>query len=109
MNGEMAILYQNSKQIGGVFNWSIDIVLDATSKTDGTDWKVTQKKITATGYWLLNKPDTSIYQADFYKEVNGEAVLMQSGIVKIEFPEVNVFDRVLDAPLELEFIKPFDI
>ena len=102
MDGELGVLYQD-KQIGGVYDWTVIVSLD-TSIYKGFKRNKPSKKILVMGYWLLEKPKGNEFNIELYKQVNEQLVLMDAGIVKIDFPD-KTLDRKLLAKLELEWVR----
>ncbi len=100
MNGEIAALYQNEKQVGGVYNWEISLASDSTTKDGWLEYKVV-KNITANSYWLTLAPDSNMFEVKFYKAIQGQLVLMDDGTVEITLPDTVTLDHKLDAPLEM--------
>lgn len=100
MNGEIAALYQNGKQVGGVYNWNINLASATTTVNGWQEYKFV-KNITANSYWLTLAPDSNVFEVKFYKSIQGRLVLIDDGIVEITLPDTATLDRRLDAPLEI--------
>lgn len=101
MNGEIGALFQHDKQVGGVYNWSINLAIDvSTNKELWYEYKV-KKVITAHSYWLVSVPADNCFEAKFYKKIKGQLVLMDDGMVVVDLPDTTTLNRVLDAPLEI--------
>jgi len=102
MNGEIGVLYQD-KQIGGVYNWRINLTYEPTVR-DGYHHLKVKKTIIAQSYWLIETPSDNIYDIELYKRVNKQLVLMDAGKVRIRFPDCKTLNRRLDAPIEIRWI-----
>ncbi len=102
MNGELGVLYQGGKQVGGFFDWEIDLTLVPTMRNGWYSFKAF-KRITIQSYWLINAPDGSCYEAKLYKAIRGQLILMDSGRVEVNLPN-RTLDRRLCIPLEIRWI-----
>ncbi len=107
MNGEIAALYQNNKQVGGVYSWEINLGSDFTTVQSWQEYKFV-KNITANSYWLLTPPVDDCFEIKFYKIQQGCLVLMDEGIVEIALPDTKTLDRRLDAPVEMLWRRPLE-
>lgn len=107
MEGEIAVLYQMNKQIGGVYDWSINLSSDYTVEGGYQKYKF-KKNISANAYWLIDTPADDCYEVKFYKIQQGSLILMDAGIVDINLPDTKTFNRRLDAPVDLIWIKPLE-
>jgi len=102
MIGEIGTLKQG-RQVGGIFNWSIDGSIKQGREGKWASPKVF-KSIKANSYWLLTIPDNEIFEADFYQRIGCNLVLMDSGRVKVLLPDTETLNRTLYAPLTLRWI-----
>jgi len=107
MNGEIAALYQNNKQVGGVYSWEINLANDSTT-VNGWQESTFKKNISANSYWLVETPVDDCFEVKFYKVMQGSLVLMDEGIVDILLPDTITLDRRLDAPLEIIWRKSLE-
>ena len=103
MDGEIGTLYQEGKQVGGVFDWAISGRLASWAKDNWVEAKAT-KLVTAQSYWLIEKPDDDIFEVELYQRIRNQLVLIDTGTIKLKLPEVNVLNRTLPAPLTLRWI-----
>ena len=103
MNGDLAVLYQGGKQVGGLFDWEIDIISNSTIRNGWYEVKIS-KGITAQGYWLTCAPDGCYFEVIFYKAIRGRLVLMDSGKVEVDLPD-KTLDRRLHIPLEIRWVS----
>ena len=104
MTGEIGVLYQNGQQIGGFFDWEIRVDLvpsEGFGRDSWSSWKVNAKRTTAVNYWLLGKPNGSVFDAEFYQHINDQLILMDAGKVSMEFPEENAFNTKLLGLIEI--------
>jgi hypothetical protein len=106
ITSQIATLKQNGKQVGGLYDSEIRIVLQYTT-VDGMKEYKPVKKITALSYWLLEPCDNE-FEAEFYQVVNNDLILMDAGKVVIDFPDCHTIDRRLYAPLEIRWISDFE-
>ena len=104
MTGDIGVLYQNGKQVGGIFDWEISAGMDSIAKDSWVERKVA-KQITAQSYWLVNKPNGDIFDVKFYQHIKGQLVLMDTGTVGLKLPEINILDRTLPASLRLRWMN----
>jgi len=104
MEGQIGVLYQEGKQIGGVFDWQYSIALEPMPKKNWTDWKAGSPNITALSYWLLRKPDSPIFQADLFQFIRGHLALVDSSIVEIKFPDFTLNKKLL-GPVKMIWTK----
>ena len=100
MEGAIGVLYQDGEQVGGIFNWGISAGMDNYAKDDWVEVKVA-KMVTAQSYWLVNKPNGDTFDVKFYQHMEGQLVLIDTGTVGLNLPEVNVLNKTLPAPLRL--------
>ena len=102
MNGELGVLYQGNKQVGGIYDWEIDIISDSTIRNGWYEHKIT-KGITAQSYWLTDAPDSNCFEVKFYKAIRGRLVLMDAGKIELDLPN-RVLDHRFYIPLEIRWI-----
>lgn len=103
MIGEIGALYQKDKQVGGIFNWSIDGVI-AKGRIGRWAAPHVSKKVTASSYWLITEPTSDIFKVDFYQQIGEQLILIDTGNVKLGLPDTTTLDRTLRAPLTLRWI-----
>ncbi len=103
MNGELGVLYQEEKQVGGLYGWEIDFAYDSTVSNGWREFKIT-KGISAASYWLNFVPDGNCFDIKLYKAIRGQLVLVDSGKVMINLPSVRIFDTKLNIPIEIRWI-----
>lgn len=107
MEGEIGVLYQEGKQVAGVTNWEITLFLDNTSIKGWSSQKVTDKKISAWGYWLTQESECDEYEACFYVSWRGELVLVDKSIVKVNLPDAPL-DKKMLCELEIIWLRHAD-
>ena len=109
MNGDIGVLYQEGKQIGGFFDWEMNISLESSTWQEGggdwVNWEVTPPKITAISYWLVQKPKGTAFRADFYQYIRNQLVLADSSMVEIDLPEKNILGRRFWAPIRMKWMN----
>ena len=101
--GQIAVLYQNKKQVGGIRDWDCRVILNYTTR-DGIKEYQPVKHIDAQSYWILEPIEDNEFNAEFYQVLNNELVLMDAGRVVIDFPDVRTLGRRLYAPIEVRWI-----
>jgi hypothetical protein len=77
MQGEIGTLNQG-KQIGGFYDWSIDLNLTRTETPTGRVHKVSAIKASAKRYFFLIEPAEGEITANFYQLIKDKLVLMAS-------------------------------
>ena len=103
LSGEMCVLFQSGKQVAGLDNWEIRIVLDYTTKDGMKEYKP-HKRISARSYWLVEPVKDNEFDAEFYQVMNDNLILMDAGRVVIDFPDCHTIDRRLYAPIEIRWV-----
>ena len=99
---EIGVLYQG-EQVGGIYDWDISLIWDSVIVNKWREHKV-KKNITANSYWLIKPPDGNCFDIELYKTIQGALVLMDTGNVAIDFPDVKTLDRRLYAPIEIRWL-----
>ncbi len=102
MNGKIAVLYQGGKQVGGLFDWQIDMILPPSIKNGWREYKLI-KEITARSYWLIDAPDGNLFEVKFYNAIRGHLVLIATGMVEVNLPKIIVNKKIF-MPLKLRWI-----
>ena len=75
MEGQLGVLYQDGKQIGGFLNWRIQHSLVPISSSDRWGkYKPSTWKATGASPWLIEKPVNDIFDVVFYKFMAGKLV-----------------------------------
>ena len=105
MDGQIGVLKQNGKQVGGIYDWSVSLVYDSTVSKGWTKLKII-KNIYAQSYWLTEIPTDNIYDIELYKKVDSQLVPMDAGVVGIKLPDIETLNQRLYAPLELKWREP---
>ena len=100
----IATLKQNGKQVGGLFDCEIRVILQYTAKDGMKDYKPI-KKITALSYWLLETVSSNEFDAEFFTEKSNQLVTIDAGKVRIDFPDLRTLDRRLYAPINVQWIE----
>jgi len=103
MDGQIGVLYQEGKQVGGVFDWAISGQMASWAKDDWAATKAT-KLVTAQIYWLIKEPDGDIFEVELYQQIRNQLVLMDTGRVKLGLPDTTTLNGTLVAPLTLRWI-----
>ena len=98
----IATLKQNGKQVGGLYDNEIRVILQYSTVDGMKEYKPT-KKITALSYWLLEPVRSNEFDTEFYQVLNNDLILMDAGKVIIDFPDKRTLDRRLYAPVNVEW------
>lgn len=102
-SGQIAVLYQDKKQIGGLRDWDCRVVLNYTIKDGVKEYKPI-KYIDARSYWILGPIKENVFDAEFYSVINNRLILLDSGKVVIDFPDTRTLDRRLYAPIDIRWV-----
>ena len=100
----IATLKQNGKQVGGLFDIEIRVILQYSTKDGMKEYKPT-KKITALSYWLLEPVSSKEFDAEFFTEKSNQLVIIDAGKVRIDFPDLRTLDRRLYAPINVQWVE----
>ena len=99
----IATLKQNGKQVGGLFDCEIRVILQYTTKDGMKEYKPL-KRITALSYWLLEPISSNEFNAEFFTTQSNQLVLIDAGKVRINFPDVSTLNQRLYAPIDVRWI-----
>lgn len=102
MEGQIGVLYQGGKQVGGVFNWEIKGQMANSAEDNWVKIKAV-KSVTALSYWLIKEPEGDIFKAELFQQIRNQLVLIDSGTIKLKLPDTNTLNRMLEAPLRLRW------
>ena len=103
LTSQIATLKQNNKQVGGLFDCEIRVILQYTTVNGMKEYKPV-KKITALSYWLLEPIQSNEFDAEFFTVNSNQLVTVDAGKVVIDFPDLMTLDRRLYAPIEVRWI-----
>ena len=105
IEGQIGALYQNDKQVAGIYKWEAHVTLKYTTVNNIKNYQPV-KNIEARNYWLVEPPEGNVFYAEFYQVVDNQLVLMDAGTIAVDFPDCKTLSRRLDAPLDLVWIEP---
>jgi len=88
-------LHVGRLQIGGILDYSLDLLLTDYSKDTATFYKLAKWKLTAQSYWLFDIPNQVV--ARLYTE--GKGYWEGKGIVTSN-PQ-KIFDTLIHSPIEI--------
>jgi hypothetical protein len=88
MHGEIGALYQDGKQLGGFYDWTLDLSMTRLETADSRVYKVHAIKSMASRYYLFREPSDGAITANYYQLIRGKLVLMATHAVKINTPEL---------------------
>ena len=94
MKGRLGALFIGETQIGGVLDWSLDLLLADQVRDSAVFYKLAKWKLTAQSYWLFDIPGRAViklYSDEGYWEGTG---IVTPGTRKI-------FDCLIHEPLEI--------
>jgi hypothetical protein len=103
LTSQIATLNQNGKEIGGLFDTEIRVILQYTT-VDGMKEYKPLKRITALSYWLLVPIQDNEFDAEFFTVQSNQLVLIDAGKVRINFPDVSTLNQRLYAPIDVRWI-----
>jgi len=103
LEGQIAVLYQEGKQVAGLYDFETRILLDYTTVNSMKVYK-SHKRINARSYWLVEPVKENEFDAEFYQILNDNLILMDAGKVCIDFPDCHTVDRRLYAPIEIRWV-----
>lgn len=104
LSGQIATLNQNSRQIGGLYDWQTNVVMNYTTKDGVKEFKPV-KRIEAQSYWILEKIKSNEFDAEFFMVQGGQLILIDKGNVVIDLPDTQTLDRRLYAPIEVRWLS----
>jgi len=95
MKGKLGSLHVGRLQVGGILDWSLDLLLTDYSKDTATFYKLAKWKLMAQSYWLFdipNKVTVKLYS-------DGKGYWEGTGIVTSN-PQ-KIFDTMIRGEIEL--------
>ena len=99
----IATLKQNGKQVGGLYDIEIRVILNFTTVDGFKEYKPV-KRISALSYWLLEPVYSNEFDVEFFAVNSNMLVLVDAGKVKIDFPDLVTLDRRLYAPINVQWV-----
>jgi hypothetical protein len=76
MYGQLGALYQDGKQLGGFYDWTLDLSMTHLETADSRVYKVHAIKSIASRYYLFSEPTEGEITANYYQLIKGKLVLM---------------------------------
>jgi len=107
LEGQIGALYQDGRQVAGVYDWESHIILASTT-VDGMKVYKPHKHITARSYWLVEPVEENVFYAEFYQVLLDNLILIDAGTVGIDFPDCATLDRRLNAPISVTWVSDSD-
>ena len=105
MNGELGTLFQQGRQVGGFFDWHIDVaVLESTSRQH-REFVIGNCKATAQRFWMLEWPNGNAMEARFYFYRNGALLLCNVNDVILVLPEGYELNKVIERRVVMTWTK----
>ena len=101
---QIATLKQNGRQVGGLYDIEIRVILQYTTINGMKEYKPV-KRITALSYWLLEPIQNNEFDAEFFLVNSNQLVTIDAGKVAIDFPDLRTLDRRLYAPIDVRWIS----
>ena len=95
MRGKLGSLHNGRLLLGGILDWSLDLILADSVKDTATFYKLAKWKLTAQGYWLFDIPNQVVVR--LYTE--GKGYWEGKGTV-ISSPQ-KLFDTLIHEPIEI--------
>ena len=106
-SGQIAVLYQDKKQVGGLRDWDCRVVMNYTTVGGIKEYKPI-KRLNAQSYWLLEPVQDNEFDVEFYQIFNNDLILLDAGKVVIDFPDCHTLDRRLYAPIDIKWVSDFE-
>ena len=97
MKGKLGSLHSGRLQIGGILNYSVDLILTDYSKDTATYYKMAKWKLTAGSYWLFDVPSGNLL-VKLYSD-SGRGYWEGKGLVTSN-PQ-KLFDTLIPKPIEI--------
>ena len=94
MKGELGSLWVGKNQVGGILEWSLDLLLTDYSKDTATYYKPAKWALTAESYWLFDIPrkvTIRLYTLKGYWEGTGE----------VTSPVKHLCDTLIHEPIKI--------
>lgn len=95
MKGKLGSLHNGRLQVGGILDWSLDLMLADFERDASTFYKLTKWKLTAESYWLFDTQSQVVVR--LYSE--GKGYWEGKGTI-ISNPQ-KLFDTLIHEPLEI--------
>jgi len=95
MKGKLGSLHNGRLLVGGILDWSLNLILADYSKDTSTIYKLNKWKLTAQSYWLFDIPNQVVVR--LYTE--GKGYWEGRGIVTSN-PQ-KLFDTLIHEPIEI--------
>ena len=95
MKGKLGSLWVGRNQVGGICEWSLDLLLTDYSKDTATYYKLAKWKLTAESYWLFDIPRQVVVK--LYSE--GKGYWEGKGVVTS--PVKHLWDILIHEPIEI--------
>ena len=96
MNGKLGSLHNGILQLGGILDWSLDLILADTVKDTATVYKLAKWKLTAQAYWLYDIP--SRVTVRLYPD-NGKGYWEGVGMVTSSYQKL--FDTLIHEEMQI--------
>jgi hypothetical protein len=96
MNGRLGSLHLGKTQIGGIKDWSLDLILTDHSKDLAPEYKLSKWKIDAQSYWLYDVPELVIVR--LYPDI-GKGYWEGKG--RVISTTRKLFDTLINEPIEI--------
>jgi len=103
LTSQIATLKKDDKQVGGLYDCEIRVILQYTTVNGMKEYKPV-KKITALSYWLLEPIQSNEFDAEFFTVNSNQLVIIDAGKVVIDFPDLRTLDRRLYAPIDVRWV-----
>jgi len=103
VEGEIGVLYQDGRQVAGVYNWESHVVLNTTTVNGMKEYKP-NKHLNARSYWLVKPIEENAFYFEGYKVINDRLVIMEAGNVAIDFPDCYSTDLRQYAPVSMRWL-----
>jgi len=96
MKGKLCGLYDGGQQIGGMLDWTFELIMLNSSDGKAITYKFSKWKLTAPSYWLFAEPANLVVR--LYHDIGP---VYWEGAGEITSTTKTVFDTLIHEPLEI--------
>lgn len=97
--GKLGVLYLNGRQVGGFLDWEIEVMTYPIKKGNLKASKLSQLKITALKFWMLEKVNADSIEAIFYCFNGLDLKQVSQNKIKVNLPSEYPLDQLISTSL----------
>jgi len=105
MDGELGALFQEGRQVGGFFDWHIDIPLHEMTSGQHREFVIGKCRAMASRFWMLERPNGKAMEVRFYFHRNGALLLASINEVIVELPGEYELNKVIERRVSMTWTK----